>query len=90
MYIKGAPEIILGKCSVVQTENGTVPVSELKEKIEEHLLQYQNQAMRTLGFAYKIADESTAIDAHDKDFIFQGITAISDPVRTDVPHAVTE
>lgn len=90
MYIKGAPEIILGKCSVVQTENGSVPVSELKEKIEEQLLQYQNQAMRTLGFAYKIADESTAIDAHDKDFIFQGITAISDPVRTDVPHAVTE
>lgn len=90
MYIKGAPEIVLGKCSVVETENGPVPVSELKEQIEEQLLQYQNQAMRTLGFAYKIADDSTAIDSHDKDFIFQGITAISDPVRADVPAAVTE
>lgn len=89
MYIKGAPEIVLAKCAVVQTENGQTPVSELKPQIEEQLLKYQNQAMRTLGFAYKIADESTAIDSHDTDFIFQGITAISDPVRADVPEAVT-
>lgn len=88
MYIKGAPEIILGKCSIIQTENGAIPVSQLKEQIEEQLLNYQNQAMRTLGFAYKVADSSTSIDAQDEDFIFQGIAAISDPVRADVPDAV--
>ena len=56
------------------------------------MLAYQNQAMRTLGFAYKILD-SAQIDNIEQlassDLTFLGIAAISDPVRPDVPAAVT-
>lgn len=90
LYVKGAPEIVLGKCQVVQTPTGTRPVSECQKEIEDQLLQYQNQAMRTLGFAYKIIDEDVSLKSLSNDLIFQGITAISDPVRPDVPDAVKE
>lgn len=88
LYVKGAPEIVLGKCQVIQTPTGTKPVSESQKEIEEQLLQYQNQAMRTLGFAYKIVDGDVSLKSISNDLIFQGITAISDPVRPDVPDAV--
>lgn len=90
LYLKGAPEIVLAKCSLIQEQNTTVSVSERKAAIEEQLLQYQNQAMRTLGFAYKIIDNLDTIQSLADGLIFQGITAISDPVRVDVPDAVME
>jgi len=51
------------------------------EDISEQLLAYQAQAMRTLAFAYTTLDGITH---------FQGITAISDPIREDVPGAIEE
>lgn len=86
LYVKGAPEIVLGMCS--DTPADTV------NEMNRLLLQYQNQAMRTLGFAYKIiADEDTSIAENkvtDTHLTFLGIVAISDPVRDDVPAAVSE
>ena len=88
LYVKGAPEIVFGMCS------DTSGVS--KKEIDAQLLVYQNQAMRTLGFAYQELDEAHARDAIDggkvvaKGLKFLGIVAISDPVRADVPGAVKE
>lgn len=94
LYMKGAPEIVLAKCKEVVVEGGTTPVSAYRSKIEEQLLAYQNMAMRTLGFAYKILDEKgepeCEVEAETGDLLFLGIVAISDPVRPDVPAAVTK
>ena len=85
LYVKGAPEIILDLCK-------TIPVE--KEEIHSKLLEYQNKAMRTLGFAYRIIDDNaTYIDEESGSLInanltFMGIVAISDPVRADAPKAV--
>ncbi|MDE5643220.1 MAG: calcium-translocating P-type ATPase, PMCA-type [Muribaculaceae bacterium] len=86
LYVKGAPEIVFGMCG------DTAGVS--KAEIDAQLLEYQNQAMRTLGFAYKEIQpgDSTIADGRlaAKDLTFLGIVAISDPVRADVPDAVRE
>lgn len=87
LYVKGAPEIIFGLCR-------NYPDGVSKEGIDSLLLSYQNQAMRTLGFAYQelkpgdktIRDGKVVAD----NLTFLGITAISDPVRDDVPDAVQE
>lgn len=91
LYVKGAPEIVLSKCSRVMTAKGDIPVTDYRPTVEGQLLDYQNQAMRTLGFAYKIID--TAQDDQIETLAAQGLTflgiaAISDPVRPDVPAAV--
>ncbi len=92
LYIKGAPEMILSKCSTIQEVSGTSALSEKKADIEKRLLDYQNKAMRTLGFGYKIIDNSETrpiADIIGNDCIFLGFVAISDPVRDDVPAAVS-
>ena len=86
LYVKGAPEIIFGMCA---DKAGVT-----KAEIDAQLLDYQNQAMRTLGFAYqeiqpgdKTIEEGKVVA---KRLVFLGIVAISDPVRPDVPEAVHE
>lgn len=87
LYVKGAPEIVLALSR--QTERGVA-----KDEIDSQLLAYQNQAMRTLGFAYQIVgDKENPIaggQLQARGLTFQGIVAISDPVRADVPAAVRE
>jgi len=94
LYVKGAPEVVLGKSKVVATTEGLVQAEKYKQTIDEQLLQYQDQAMRTLGFAYKYIDNAEAAKPVEElakdDLIFLGIAGISDPVRTDVPDAVQQ
>ncbi|MBQ3129415.1 MAG: calcium-translocating P-type ATPase, PMCA-type [Bacteroidaceae bacterium] len=94
LYMKGAPEIVLGHCKDVAMENGTKPAADMRADIESLLLSYQNQAMRTLGFAYKILTDKEAEAPYEngrlsaRDLTYLGVVAISDPVREDVPRAV--
>lgn len=91
LYLKGAPEIVLSKCIHVLTEQGVKPIDEKKKETEHLLLQYQNKAMRTLGFAfcYVENDDDRSIDTLIKSGLtLLGVTAISDPIRKDVPPAV--
>ena len=87
LYVKGAPEIVFAMCH-------TMGEGATRERIENQLLDYQNHAMRTLGFAFQILEEGdTAIsDGHvcATRLHFIGITAIADPVRSDVPDAIKE
>jgi len=86
LYVKGAPEIVFGMC------RNTPGIT--KQEVDAQLIEYQNQAMRTLGFAYQelnpddrtIADNRVVAD----NLTFLGIVAISDPVRADVPDAVRQ
>ena len=86
LYVKGAPEIVFAMC------RNTAGVT--KAEIDAQLLEYQNQAMRTLGFAYQELGDTDATISDGKviadRLTFLGIVAISDPVRADVPAAVGE
>lgn len=85
LYVKGAPEIVLGLCTKVAGDIS-------HETINEQLLGYQQKAMRTLAIAYAmldndrlpIKDNQLTID----NLVFIGITAIADPVRAEVPDAI--
>lgn len=94
LYIKGAPEIVLGKCKEVILDGKRVDTVEYRSIVEEQLLGYQNMAMRTLGFAFKIVDENAPADCVElvagNDLNFLGVVAISDPIRPDVPAAVAK
>lgn len=87
LYVKGAPEIVLSLSK--QIEKGVKPVD-----IDKQLQDYQNKAMRTLGFAYQVVEDGEETIKDGKvvaaNLTFQGIVAISDPVRVDVPAAVKE
>ena len=96
LYVKGAPEIVLANSNRVENANGFATVEESREGIEKKLLEYQNMAMRTLGFAYQLLGENDDTAPYENgrlkgtDLTFVGFVAISDPVRSDVPEAVQQ
>lgn len=57
LYVKGAPEIVLGRCKDVALAGECVSAASYRPMVETQLQNYQNMAMRTLGLAYKIIDE---------------------------------
>lgn len=85
VYVKGAPEIVLGMCAKIAADVKL-------ETINEQLLGYQQKAMRTLAIAYAIVDDNAEPIKDNQlnvdNLIFIGITAIADPVRTEVPDAI--
>ena len=85
LYVKGAPEIVFGLCKETSVS---------KEDVEKQLTEYQNRAMRTLGFAYQVLNDGDKAIADNKivadKLCFIGVAAIADPVRLDVPSAVKE
>ena len=82
VFVKGAPEILLGMSNVSDVEKNA------------YLLTYQNKAMRTLGLAYAEIEDGKQVFADGKlniqNLTFVGIFAISDPVRKEVPAAIKE
>lgn len=94
LYIKGAPEIVLGKCKEVVLDGRRVDSVEYRSTVEAQLLSYQNMAMRTLGFAFCIVEDNEPDDCvalvSENNLNFLGVVAISDPIRPDVPAAVAK
>lgn len=86
LYVKGAPEIVMGMCRSI-AGNATA------ESVNECLLDWQSHAQRTLGFACCPIKEGERVIADDRlrdglPLEFTGICAIADPVRKEVPGAI--
>ena len=83
LYVKGAPEVILELCQISTDQ---------QQQIEAILKEYQAGAMRTLAFAHREIDEKEGTDclalAQQGRLTLEGICAIMDPVRPEVPSAV--
>ncbi|MDO4800824.1 MAG: calcium-translocating P-type ATPase, PMCA-type [Prevotellaceae bacterium] len=85
LYVIGAPEIIMAYSSMTDSE---------KNYYNAKLLDYQNKAMRTLGFAYLPLENEDVVffDGHlnISDLKMFGVVAIADPIRPEVPAAIKE
>ncbi|MFV0290871.1 MAG: calcium-translocating P-type ATPase, PMCA-type [Mangrovibacterium sp.] len=88
LYVKGAPEIVLELCK-------NIPVA--KDEIYELLTSYQKKAMRTLGLAHMIVNDDAVscfkegkLNIDVLNLSFDGVVAISDPVRAEVPEAIAD
>ena len=90
-YMKGAPEIVLEKCTRVLaggkvsklTENGRSGILKINEAMAR-------QALRNLGFAFRELPETvdTFDEKIEKDFVFVGIMGMIDPPREEVKEAI--
>ena len=87
LYVKGAPEIIMPLCKYVSENHSW---AEYMRKLNE----YQQKAMRTLGFAYQMVEEGQSTIENGqlvaKDLVFAGVVGIEDPIRDDVKDAVEQ
>ncbi|MEX2215210.1 MAG: calcium-translocating P-type ATPase, PMCA-type [Phycisphaeraceae bacterium] len=89
LHVKGAPELVLARCTQVMTANGSQPVDQHRAAIEASLKDYQARGMRTLGFAiHSDCGQGADIEQIANGLTWLGFVAISDPIRQEVPSAI--
>jgi Ca2+-transporting ATPase len=90
-YMKGAPEMVIERCSKIALNGKVQPFS--KESQLKHFRVIETfalQALRNLAFAYKELPEGTEDFKEDMEegFVFVGIMSMIDPPRPEVKDAI--
>jgi Ca2+-transporting ATPase len=90
-YMKGAPEIVLDKCTRIFAKGKTGKLTESdRAKVLTVNEAMARQALRNLGFAFRELSETTDTfdEKIEKDFVFVGIVGMIDPPREEVKEAI--
>lgn len=94
ILIKGAPEVLLQKCSQIDGEAGVCSIKpEDAENAMKDLKEMTGNALRVLGFAYrKLGPEEDLEDKEslEKDLIFVGLVGMMDPPREEAKLAIAQ
>jgi len=91
VYVKGAPDVVIGKCDRIWTEGRIEKIDEKKrEAILDMNRKFGQQALRILAFAYKPLRDCNAKNNEEMEgnLIFVGLVGIIDPPREEVKVAV--
>lgn len=93
-YTKGAPDVVLSRCTKIWQDGRAVELTQ--EKREELLRQNKamaDKALRVLAAAFRRYDSLPASfepEALERELVFAGLTGMIDPVRPEVKAAVAE
>lgn len=88
-YTKGAPEVVLGKCSTVRWGGSVEPLTaERREAIQTAAAEMAGRALRVIGLAYRDAADPAAGEGGERDLVFAGLAGMIDPPRDEAREAV--
>ncbi|MDP4007725.1 MAG: cation-translocating P-type ATPase [Candidatus Peregrinibacteria bacterium] len=90
-YVKGAPEMVLPKCTHILKDGEVKKLTENDKKYYEKLnIEMAGRALRVIALAYKEVKENKTYKESDVEInlIFAGLSGIIDPPRTEVKEAV--
>ena len=87
-YYKGAPERIIGSCSKVMREDGTVCdfTPQMVENLNNTIKEMTSKSIRCIALSTK--NEDLVENELPTEMTLLGIIGVVDPVRAEVPHAV--
>ena len=91
LHVKGAPEVVLERCTSIRTANGVEPIGPHLDGVRRALTDYQARGMRTLGLACQdnLSDDvGERIADITSGLTWLGFMAIADPIRLEVPPAM--
>lgn len=90
-YCKGAPDVLLSRCSARVTLDGLTEAlnDEHRQLIGDANTFLAQQALRVLGVAYRSLEQQASSDeGTERDLIFLGLFAMKDPLRPEATEAV--
>lgn len=93
LITKGAPDVLLDRCSYIMNEKGSHPLKDKdKENVEVAIDYMANKALRTIAIGVKPLNKDTALDEAvlEKDLSFIGLYGLMDPPRKEVKAAIEE
>ena len=85
---KGAPDVLLKRCSNCYSGGQIVPIFSKKDDINEQNNQMAEKALRVIAVAYKDVEKLPEMQEMEKDLIFCGLIGMIDPPREGVKEAV--
>jgi len=86
MYVKGAPEAVLARCSAVLDNNASVPMDEKALKHWQQLnVSLSFQGLRVLALAMR---DLRSVNDGIEDLVFVGLACLMDPARKGVSEAI--
>ncbi|HHW31174.1 MAG TPA: calcium-translocating P-type ATPase, SERCA-type [Clostridiaceae bacterium] len=90
VFTKGAPDIIINKCTSIYMAGGIIPLtSEFKKRILNQNEEMAREALRVLGVAYKkYNSRGNKQEEVENNLIFVGLIGMIDPPRKEAAEAV--
>ena len=85
---KGAPDVLLKRCSNCYSGGQIVPIFSKKDDINEQNNQMAEKALRVIAVAYKDVEKLPEMQDVEKNLIFCGLIGMIDPPREGVKEAV--
>ncbi|NMW85189.1 calcium-translocating P-type ATPase, PMCA-type [Peptoniphilus sp. AGMB00490] len=93
-FTKGAPDVVLDRCSKILIGGKEVELDEkLKKEVLDKNSEFARSALRCLGYAYrkhKTLPSKLTSEIVEKDMVFVGLTGMIDPSRPEVKDAIKE
>ena len=92
MLIKGAPDVLLARCTSVEQNGEVLPLTdEIRSAIVDQNRDFSSQGLRVLAFAKKVLSENRPLTLEDEtDLSFTGLIAMMDPPRVESAPAVAD
>lgn len=100
LYIKGAPERIIKKCSyMLDTDGSLIKITpEIKKALKNKLLKWSQKSLRTISVAYKTGSleklklnvnlNKESIENAQTDLVLVALFGIEDPIRPEAQEAI--
>ncbi len=86
VFVKGAPAVVLARCSRIRTADGTVAMTEdRRELVTRRVEEFAGDALRVLAFARKDPDGDP-----ESELTFVGLQGLLDPPREEVADAIAD
>lgn len=89
-YTKGAPDVVLGRCTKIRINGNILPLGEAKRRrIQNALEEMSSQALRVLALAMKTGGTKEEL-LQEENLIFLGLVGMKDPIRPEAKEAVAK
>ncbi len=90
--VKGAPEVVLERCSAYESVDGPCPLDdERRGSAVSAASGFAARGLRTLGFAYRIVPEQPLdLESMETDLTFVALAAMSDELRPETRGAIED
>lgn len=92
LFTKGAPDVIMQHTTDVILDSKSVPIKEAQATLEDQVLNYANDALRTIAVAGRTLTKEEALNATQTELedqlTFLGIAGIIDPPRPEVRKSI--
>lgn len=89
VYTKGAPEVVLAKCTHIRWSGKVEPLTiDHRDRVHVAATQMADRALRVIGLAYREGVDPSGGEGIESELVFAGLAGIIDPARAEAKEAV--